>query len=127
MVPRDEEILDMLAEMRKEQQEHRCETSKSFADLDKKVDLHIQKTEYELKAINHQDEVQNKLLEEHIEGVNTLKKIHEEHVKENNTRFSKLEAPRKFIKSATRLLLWAGGIGASITGIVEAYRFLKGL
>src|SRR5690349_16003825 len=119
MSTRDEEILSMLARMMDEQREHRAETSKSFSDLDKKVDLHIQKTEYELQAINKQDELQNALLDQHIEGVQTLRKIHEEHVKENNARFSKLEEPRKFLKTATRVVLWAGGIGTAVVAVVE--------
>jgi len=113
--------------MMEEQREHRSETSKSFSELDKKVDLHIQKTEYELKAINEQDEIQNRLLDQHIEGVNTLKMIHEEHVKENNLRFSQLEKPREFIKTATRAVLWLGGIGTALIGIVELVKILKGL
>lgn len=126
MSNRDDEILNVLARMVAEQREHRSETSRSFAALDKKVDLHIQKTEYELAKINTQDEIQNQLLDLHIAGVNTLREIHQEHVKENNSRFSKLEEPRKFIKTATRVVLWAGGIGTAVVAVVELLAKLQG-
>ncbi len=44
-------------------------TTRCIAKLEKKIDLHIQRTEYELKAINALDEQQNKLIDQHIEGV----------------------------------------------------------
>lgn len=112
--------------MMEDQRDARVENLKAFADLDKKVDLHIQKTESDLKLIHEQDMVQNNLLDTHIAGVNTLRSIHEEHVKENNTRFSKLEEPRKFINTLRKLVIWLGGIGAAFTGIMEAISWFKG-
>lgn len=127
MANKDEEIIGLLSRMREEQLEARAENTKLFADLDKKVDLHIQKTEYELKSIHAQDARQNELLDQHIAGVNTLKAIHDEHVKENNIRFSKIEEPRKIIKGITKLVVWLGGIGTAVVAILEMIRFLKGL
>lgn len=134
MVPKDDEILALMTKMMDEQREHRSETSKSFAELDKKVDLHIQKTEYELKRINDQDEIQNQLLDQHIEGVNMLRKIHEAHVSDNekqeernDSRFKKLEEPRRFIKTGTKVVVWLGGLGTATMGIVKILSwFLKG-
>lgn len=112
--------------MMDEQRDARTENMKAFSDLDKKVDLHIQRTEYELKSIHEQDAIQNKLLDQHIEGVNTLKKIYDVHEASNNTRFAKLEEPRKFLKSATKAVLWLGGLGTAAMGIIEIISWFKG-
>lgn len=102
----------------------RAESNKAFAGLDKKVDLHIQKTEYELRRINDQDEIQNQLLDKHIEGVNTLRLIHEEHVRENNIRFSSIEQPKKVLKGITKAVLWLGGVGTAVMAIHELVKWL---
>lgn len=126
MSSKDDEILTLLARMMDEQREHRAETASSFSLLDKKVDLHIQKTEYELARINDQDEIQNKLLDQHIEGVNTLKKMFEVHEQQDIARFQKIEEPRRAIKYVTKLTLWLGGLGTAAMGIVELISWIKG-
>lgn len=127
MANKDEEIIGLLSRMMDEQRDARTENMKAFSDLDKKVDLHIQRTEYELKNIHEQDAIQNKLLDQHIEGVNTLKRIYDAHDASNNTRFEKLEKPREWIKTTTRIIIWLGGIGTAVVAVVEMIRFLKGL
>ena len=127
MATKDDEIISLLTRMMDEQREHRSENAKSLSELDKKVDLHIQKTEYELEAINKQDAIQNQLLDQHIAGVQTLRAIHEEHVKENNIRFSRLEKPRELVKLTTKIVLWLGGLGTATLGIMQLINFLKGL
>lgn len=127
MATKDEEIIGILSRMMDEQRDARIENMKAFSDLDKKVDLHIQKTEHELRSINELDKVQNKLLDQHIEGVNTLKKIYDAHESSNNARFSELEKPRQFLTTATKMVLWLGGIGTAVMGILELIKFLKGL
>ena len=67
------------------------EQTKVIAKLDKKVDLNIQKVQYELEKIHILDEQQNELIDKHIEGVNTLRTMHEEHVDEADSRFEKLD------------------------------------
>ena len=131
---KDDEILSILSKMVDEQREHRSETARSFAELDKKVDLHVQKTEYELKRINDQDEIQNQLLYKHIEGVNTLRVMHESHVRENKEQFSQvdkeidnLKAPRKWVRATTKVVLWLGGIGTALMGVLEIIKWLKGI
>lgn len=126
MSSRDDEIVGLLNRLMTEQQDGRVETNSAILQLDKKLDLHIQKTSYELKLINDQDEIQNKLLDAHIAGVNTLKMIHEEHVKENETRFKSLEEPRKFLKTATKVVVWLGSLGVAVVGILEAISWMKG-
>jgi len=93
------------------------ETQQSIFSIDKKLDLHIQKTEYELRGINDQDAIQNKLLDQHIEGVNTLKEIFQQHEKNDVERFQKLEEPRKFSKWAVGVLLTLGSVVGSIAAI----------
>ena len=126
MSTKDDEILGLLSRMMEEQRDARTENMKAFSDLDKKVDLHIQRTEYELKSINEQDAIQNKLLDQHIEGVNTLKKIYDAHELSNNERFAKIEEPRKFLKNVTKVLLWLGGLGTAAMGILEVISWFKG-
>lgn len=126
MATKDEEILSTLVRMREEQLESRVEMSQNFAKLDKKVDLHIQKTEYELEGIHKQDGIQNKLLDEHIAGVKTLTAIHDLHVKENEDRFGKLEEPRKFLKTLGKIFVACGAAGGAIAGVTELLARLKG-
>lgn len=95
------------------------ETKDSIACLDKKLDLHIQKTEYELKRINELDDVQNRLLDQHIEGVNTLKKMYEAHEADDLERFQKLEAPRRWAQFTVKVFITVGSIAAAVAGIAK--------
>lgn len=90
-----------------------------LANLDKKIDLHIQKTEYELQRINEMDEVQNRLLDEHISGVNTLKDIHVLYAKATDARLEVLETPRKWIQNSFKILIVIGAISGAIAGITK--------
>ena len=82
--------LELLNDIKAKQED----TQESVVKLDKKVDLHIQKTEFELSAINRLDEHQNQLLDEHIAGVKTLKELYEQHEVEDERRFAAIEAPK---------------------------------
>lgn len=126
MVTRDDEILNVLSRIVEEQRDSRAEMTKAFSDMDKKVELHIQKTEYELKGIHQQDAIQNQLLDQHIEGVNTLKKMFELHEKNDVERFGNLEEPRKFVRTAVKVVLWLGALGTAVAGIIEVMSRLKG-
>jgi hypothetical protein len=95
------------------------ETQKSIIGLDKKVDLHIQKTEYELKEINKLDQIQNQQLADHIEGVNTLKKMYEAHEKADADRFADIEAPRKWFKFTVKFLMGMGALAGSIMAVIK--------
>jgi len=111
----DSKYLDLLKEISKEVKE----TRDSISFLDKKIDLNIQRTEYELKAINKLDEHQNELLAEHIAGVNTLKGIFESTQKVNEARLEKLETPGMVLKGVLKGLGVAGAIGTAIAGILK--------
>jgi len=104
-------------------QEQSKETQNTVIDLDKKVDLHIQKTEYELSRINALDEEQNQLIDEHIAGVKTLKGIYEEHKKENDVRFQALEEPRKVFAWLFKATGIVGVICGAIFGAIKLIAF----
>jgi hypothetical protein len=95
------------------------EQTKVMAKLDKKVDLNIQKVQYELEKIHVMDAEQNKLLDAHIEGVKTLKKMHDDHLEESDTRFEKLEAPRKWLKMTKNIILVVGALAVAMLGIIK--------
>jgi hypothetical protein len=129
MARSDEEILMLLRGLVEDQKAN----NKTVVELDKKLDLHIQQTSYELKRINDQDEIQNHLLDKHIEGVNTLKAMHIAHVEENEKQFKKvddeiegLRKPADWIRTTTKIVLWLGSTAVAVTGLVEFIKWLKG-
>ncbi len=80
-------------------------TQKCVSGLEKKVDLHIQETKYELKAINETNERQNATLDKHHQRSDEIKRDNELREKglRNEVfgkkglepRVSKLEEPQK--------------------------------
>lgn len=84
------------------------------AKLDKTVELHILKVEYELDAIKVLDIEQNASLAAHIKGVRINKERLELQRAETNARLEALETPAK-----VRLMLkrWVVGIGMIATAI----------
>lgn len=65
-------------------------TSTDVKELDKKFELHKQKMEYEIEKINQLDAKQNTLIDEHIEGVDTLKQMHVAHREETHKMIKEL-------------------------------------
>lgn len=102
-------------------------TSKCISKLDKKLDLHIQKTEYELKAINSLDEQQNKLIDQHIEGVKGVIKLVETHNKAYEKRFQALETPAKAKKWLMSQWLTIGSICAAAGSVIALITKIIGL
>lgn len=101
------------------------DSSSFMVQLDKKLDLHIQKTEYELAAIEKMDVQQNKLLDEHIEGVNTLKKWADDHSKQNEQRFLELAKPQIgwafIVRTLTVVASLSGGLyyALKVLGVIK--------
>lgn len=112
---------------------------KSIINLDKRLSLREQAISHEFEKINKLDQEQNRLLDEHIAGVNTLKKmlvLQKKELKaiisilENQTseRFEKIddriddvEAPQKAAKIFVKFV---GGIGilvSSIFGVLKLF------
>lgn len=104
------------------------ETQECVNKLDKKLDLNIQKVEFEIREINKLDEQQNASLAEHIEGVKTLKQMHSEMQTHFDERLGKLEKPSgvsRWVKDTRKGILWLGAIGGSIYGIIKALQALN--
>lgn len=99
------------------------ETKDLVQALDKKVDLHIQRTQLEFERINELDARQNELLDKHIEGVNTLKKWCDSHERANEKRLSKLEAPRKWLQMTKDGLLWISAVAGAILVLAKFLHF----
>ena len=112
---RNERHLEILAKI-SVQVDH---TQKCLDMLDQKVDLSVKKLESEIIAINKLDEQQNKILEEHIAGVNTLKQMHELQKKEVAARLAELEKPGEWLKMTRKGILWLGGIAAALAAILK--------
>ena len=102
-------------------------TTNSLVKLDKKMDLHIQKTEYELKAINSLDEQQNKLIDQHIEGVRGVKDLVEVHNKAYEQRFHALETPELAKKWLRNQWTTIGSLCAAVGSIVALITKIIGL
>ena len=126
----NDEIISWLVKLADKADSH----TQSMASLDKKVDLHIQKTELELQRIKETDDIQNQLLDAHIEGVNTLKKMYDKHEEQDIARFAKLE-PKEMIKSLGKetgkiffkTLTIAGAIATAVVGLIKLIRFMHWL
>lgn len=97
------------------------QTMDLMQSMDKKVDLHIQKTELEFQRINALDEQQNELLDKHIEGVNTLKKWCDTHERANDRRFEVLERPRKWLKMTKEILMWLSAVAGAILMLAKFF------
>lgn len=101
------------------------ETQDSIVKIDKKLDLHIQKTELEFKHIRELDENQNKLLEEHAIRSDRLEKdnlLREQQLKANfEDRFREIEKPREFIKTFAKMFLWMATAAGAIYGAWEFF------
>lgn len=115
----EELVLEALQDLKTDSKETRSCVDK----LDKKLDLHIQKTEYELKSINELDQKQNESLAQHIEGVRSVKKLIQQHEEKDDkmftefmNRFEKIEAPSNF-KIWWDFSLKGVGVTASIAGL----------
>ena len=111
------------------------DVSAAVGALDKKLDLHVQKMDYELSGIRVMDEQQNKLIDQHIEGVKTLRSIFEAHEKVDekhfqdmssvlSARITVLEAPRKWIWQGFKYLSLFGAGAASLAGFFELVHYL---
>ena len=92
--------------------------------LDKKLDLHIQRMEYEIHGIKTLDKQQNQILEHHSARSDALQKdnaLREVSLRNElaiqSSRIEVLEQPRKWWQMTTKGLLWAGGIASALYAI----------
>jgi len=118
------------------------ETQKCVVSLDKKVELHIQKTELRLQQIHELDEQQNEILEEHHKRSTELGKdnqlrekslrielerledkvalkVGKPELQSIDNRIEKLEQPRELIKSMFKLISYIGGATGAMYGVYQ--------
>ena len=117
MSGKDFEIL--VIEELKALSENQKNTRDCINRLDTRLSLHSQKMEYEIKKINKLDEDQNKSLDKHIEGVNTLKAMHSDLKDEIDARLDRLEQPRKLLKLLQKVIIYASGIASLAYGVLK--------
>ena len=117
-------IIDQLKEISSDQKETRT----CVDELSIKMGLALQKTEFELQNIHKTDDVQNKLLDDHIKGVNTLTVMHEEQrgdinsrLKQVDDRFDKVEAPQKAFSYIAKLTGKIGIVASALYGILKLF------
>lgn len=132
-------ILDGIKSLSNDQKD----TKNCISMLDKKVSLHIQKTEYEFEKINALDQQQNEILDKHIEGVNTLKKMYslqkedfenrlqqqveayKKDLKAHHDRLRSIEKPRETRRYLAKLLSKIGGgisvAAGAIYGVLKLF------
>jgi len=120
-----DEILKKLLEHAEDQKESSVETQKCIAKLDKKLDLHIQATNFELTSIKEEDQIQNKLLKEHMSGVNTLKDIRDTDKKEINRRLTRMEDDKKFWKKLKSILMAVSAVAVALSAIAVIFGLFK--
>lgn len=103
------------------------------AQMDKKLDLHIQEVRYEFKAVRDLDVLQNAILEEHHKRSDRLAEdnvLREAALKKElevqNARIAKLEAPSIWWATTKKWLLIGGSIATAAVAIYEAVKALLG-
>ena len=112
------------------------ENTDTLAAIDKKLDLHVQETKYEFKAIRDLDVLQNAILEEHHKRSDRLAEdnaLREASLKKElevqNARIAKLEKPsqaKQWWSITKKWLLIGGGIATATVAIYEAIKTLLG-
>ncbi len=98
------------------------EISERIAVVETKVD----RVSEDMSEVKAQDEIQNRLLAEHIAGVETArqmialekeKRISE--VADLDSRLQVIETPKKIISGLKTALLWIGGIAGAVVSIAK--------
>lgn len=109
------------------------ENSETLAAMDKKLDLHIQETRYEMKAIRDLDVLQNAILEEHHKRSDRLAEDNalreaalRAEMKKQEARIEKLEVPGKWLNTTKSWLLKAGAIATAAIAIYEMVKAFLG-
>lgn len=118
------------------------ETKVSVEGISSKLDNHVEYSLTEFSKINELDAEQNRILDKHIEGVNTLKQLYIEHRAESkeqiellktslevqrtecNGRLAALERPYDLVKFAGKVVVVLGGIIGAIWTILKFLKYL---
>jgi len=145
-------MTDYINDMMKKLLEQSEETQRTVISLDKKVDLHIQKTEMQLEQIHRLDEQQNAILEEHHKRSDGLARDNElreqtlrlELSKNNDRTETKLDTkaskedivdlkhkleevqkPHLMLEHFIKVLMYAGTAAGAIYGLYQLYSIYK--
>lgn len=115
------------------------ETKVTVENVSRKLDSHIEYATAELKKINELDNEQNRILDKHIEGVNTLKDMHLAHrmethqqiqllqqsfelqKREAEARIEALEKPYDLVKFAGKIIVWVATVGGALVGLLKLF------
>jgi hypothetical protein len=96
--------------------------------LRRDLDLHIQKTEFELEGIRSLDKQQNEILQEHHDRSIQLKRdneLREEalklEIRKVDSRVAALEEPRKIIKTIGQWIIGLGALAGAIAAIYNLF------
>jgi hypothetical protein len=126
------QVLDDTKETRKQILEKVEETQLSVSQLDKKMDLHIQKTGLELEQIKVLDEKQNQLLADHAARSDRLEKdnqlreqalkiyIDEKHDTLETSFTDKIqviEKPRQWLIMTSKIFFWCASAAGALYGV----------
>lgn len=86
----------------------------------------------DLEEVKRQDTVQNQLLAEHIQGVQTQalrldneiqsRKLMEQNYADLQSRVNKLEEPNKFLATGKKYLLWIAAVGGAVMAILKWFQ-----
>ena len=117
-------IYDLLKQDRTEASDFRKEVREAHKNTGEKITKLSTETSERLTKIEHTNDIQNKQLEEHIAGVDTLKDLHLSNVKrieENKASIIVLEEPGKV---RSKLKKWLIGIGACAGALLAIGRLL---
>jgi hypothetical protein len=120
---------DLYIELLKQVLDKSEETNTSVNGLRKDLDLHIQKTEFELKEIRQLDAKQNEILQEHHDRSTQLKRdndLREQglriEIEKMDSRVVALEEPRKVIGTLIKWIVALGTVAAAVAGIYSLFK-----
>lgn len=88
-----------------------------------RIEVGYEHMKADVAEIKRQDDIQNKLLDEHIKGVATAQQRLTNEIevrKALETRVSKLEEPSKFLSLLKKYIVWIGAVAGAIAGIIKA-------
>lgn len=113
------------------------ETKATMKSVEKRVEDHIGFSSEEFKKIHELDTEQNRILDKHIEGVNTLKEMYIAHRVETieqiqllkdslkvqrdeaSARIEALEKPYDLLKFAGKVVVAVGAVAGAIVAIAQ--------
>jgi hypothetical protein len=90
------------------------------------VETHIGYLSVDLAEVKQQDMIQNRLLEEHIAGVETARQLiamekqtRTGQIEDLDLRITTVEFFPKFVQNFKIIILWVGGIATALVGIAK--------